>query len=107
MKKIAITLDRTTNTPKSKIPKSKHHRFYWYVAMIMCGAALEAGTLEDSRDDILSHLMFLKSDYLDNNSWDKTIVQQFESAYSITRMGNNNLYEHLIRCRDLDITINI
>lgn len=94
-KTFLVHIEKKTLTPITSIPKSRHHRFYWYLAMIMCGIALEAGELEEKREDILSHLLSVRDTHLDANSWDKTIQTQFESAYGITRRGNNNLFDKL------------
>jgi len=80
--------------PLTPIPKAKHHRFYWYLSMIICGRLEERGTVIDTshREKIIEHLLKVRNEYLDNNSWDSTVKVQFESAYKATKDGNNNFY---------------
>jgi hypothetical protein len=92
---LTIRIDKKTLIPLDPIPKNKHHKFYWYMGIIICGRALDRGNLHEIRVLAYKHLHMLRDTYLEKNSWNSTISKQFESAYKISKKGNNNLWPDL------------
>jgi hypothetical protein len=93
---ITIRIDRSTFEPVTAVPKRKHHRLLFQLALLYFGEAEEEGRQIDESlmYEVVDKLKAIRKNKLGDLAWDTTLMQAVQRAYAITQAGTNHLYSY-------------